>query len=53
MLTSLKSDKVVLVDTFDNPVRVNRKDLSQKLITTYEQVMQEWYNEWIELEKKR
>jgi hemerythrin superfamily protein len=44
---------VVLIDTFNNPVKVNRIDLLHKLNDTYKTTMEEWYNEWIELEKKR
>jgi hemerythrin superfamily protein len=44
---------VILIDTFNNPVKVNRIDLLHKLNDTYKTTMEEWYNEWIELEKKR
>jgi len=44
---------VVLIDTFNNPVKVNRIDLLHKLNDTYKTTMEQWYNEWIELEKKR
>jgi len=52
-LSAIESEFVILIDTFENPVRVNRKDLLEKLISTYESVMNDWYEEWSELEKKR
>lgn len=52
-LNSHQSEFVILIDTFDNPVEVNRKDLLVKLVETYDSVMRDWYNEWVELEKKR
>lgn len=52
-LNSFNSKKVVLLDTFDNPVEVDRKSLLVKLSEVNEIVMKEWYNEWKELEAKR
>lgn len=46
-------DKVVLIDTFDNPVLVERSELLTKLKDVYNNVMAEWHNEWKELESKR
>ena len=46
-------DRVVLIDTFDNPVLVDRSELLSKLKQVYNDVMLEWYNEWKELESKR
>lgn len=46
-------DKVVLMDTFNNPVLVDRSELLSKLKSVYNDVMAEWYNEWKELENKR
>ena len=47
------SDEIVLIDTFDNPVKVDRIQLLIKLQDTYQRVMNEWYDEWKELESKR
>ena len=52
-LTSSLEDHMVLIDTFGNPVKVNRYDLATKLEQTYSIVMEEWYQEWKELETKR
>lgn len=46
-------DRVILVDTFQNPVLVDRGELLSKLKQVYNSVMLEWYNEWKELESKR
>jgi hypothetical protein len=45
--------EMILIDTFGNPVKVNREKLLTTLGTLYEQVMQEWHQEWQELESKR
>jgi hypothetical protein len=45
--------EIVLMDTFNNPVKVNTLDLFKKLYEVYNTVMEEWYNEWKELEGKR
>jgi hypothetical protein len=52
-LNSSIEECVILIDTFNNPVRVNRIELLEKLNVTYNTVMSAWYEEWTELEKKR
>jgi hypothetical protein len=52
-LNSSIEEYIILIDTFNNPVRVNRIDLLEKLNETYHKVMNTWYEEWTELEKKR
>lgn len=52
-LSAFNNDELVLIDTFDNPVKVNRKELVTKLTDIYWAVMNEWHNEWKELESKR
>lgn len=47
------SDEIVLIDTFNNPVKVNRTKLLILLQDTYQEVMNAWHNEWEELESKR
>jgi hypothetical protein len=46
-------DRVVIMDTFQNPVLVDRSELLTKLKDVYNNVMAEWYNEWTDLESKR
>jgi hypothetical protein len=52
-LNTQQTEFVVLMDIFDNPVKVNRLDLLTKLSETYNTVMHEWFTEWTDLEKKR
>jgi hypothetical protein len=42
-----------MVDTFGNPVKVNRKLLLDKLLEVYDTTMEAWLKEWQELENKR
>jgi hypothetical protein len=52
-LNSLSTETCVLIDTFGNPVEVNRLQLFTELMNLYQNVMQEWHIEWKELEGKR
>jgi hypothetical protein len=52
-LNALNDDTVVLIDTFDNPVEVNREKLLDVLKNLYQKVMLDWHQEWKELESKR
>ena len=52
-LSTMDDNFIVLVDTFSNPVQVNRDNLLTLLKETYNKVMLEWYKEWKELESKR
>ena len=53
-LSSMSDDNfVILMDTFDNPVQVNREELLSVLKDTHNTTMLEWYKEWKELESKR
>lgn len=52
-LQACPKSKIVLIDTFDNPVLVDRHLLAKKLGETYERVMLDWHSEWQELESKR
>ena len=52
-LNSSNEEWLILIDNFNNPVKVKRVDLLYKLKDVYKTTMEEWYNEWIELEKKR
>lgn len=52
-LSSMDDEWVILIDNFDNPVKVQRSELLTKIKETYSNVMTEWYSEWRELESKR
>lgn len=53
LLETLCPTLVVLVDTFGNPIEVDRIGLLFKLRTVYDEVMREWHREWKVLESKR
>jgi len=52
-LNSTDDDEIIIIDSFKDPVKVNRLPLLNKLKETYTLVMTEWYNELKELESKR
>ncbi len=52
-LSVLSDEFVTLIDTFGNPVKVNRTKLLETLTTTYTSVMLSWLTETTELESKR
>lgn len=52
-LSSFDTDELILIDTFGNPVKVNRVELLKTLQNVYQTVMQEWYNEYSATEYKR
>ena len=51
--SKLIQSEVVLMDTFNNLVKVNTLELYQKLFEVYNRVMNEWYGEYIQLETKK
>lgn len=53
LLNSFTTKTLVLIDTFENPIEVDRKKLLVKLKEVYVTVMTEWHKEWQELETKR
>jgi HD-GYP domain-containing protein (c-di-GMP phosphodiesterase class II) len=52
-LNSTNDEELILIDNFSNPVKVDRELLLTKLQNTYTVVMEQWYNEWTELETNR
>jgi len=52
-LNSFDDNYIIIMDTFGNPVSVNRDKLLKLLKDTYNTVMLEWHKEWKELEGKR
>jgi hypothetical protein len=52
-LNSFDDNHNIIMDTFGNPVSVNREKLLTVLKDTYNTVMLEWHKEWKELEGKR
>ena len=52
-LNASTDTEVVLRDSFNSPVKVNRQILLDRLNQVYKTTMEEWHTEWAELEKKR
>ena len=52
-LTATSDAEIIIIDTFNNPVKVIRQALLDKLNTVYKTTMEEWYAEWVELENQR
>lgn len=52
-LDNMGSNEIILIDSFDNLIKVNRQDLFYSLRDTYNEVMEQWHNEFQELRKNR
>lgn len=52
-LSSSPAETLILLDEYDNPVKVNRLNLLNKVNEVYVTVMEEWYTESKTLENKR
>lgn len=52
-LNSITEDTVIMLDHYENPCTVDVKKLLTKLTKTYNEVMQQWHDEFKELENKR
>ena len=52
-LNSSSDEEIILIDTLNNPIKVNRQTLLDKLNMVYKTTMEEWYIEWSDLEKRR
>lgn len=53
MLATLVDDEVVIVDTYGNPCRVDRVQLLLSATERWQEQMNHWENEFIELSKER
>ena len=52
-LNSFDVEYLIVEDVYDNPVKVNRQQLLEKLQQVYETTMEQWCTEWKEAESKR
>jgi hypothetical protein len=52
-LNSCTGKYIIMVDTFGNPVKVNRFELLKTLSENYYEIMNKWFEEYSELENKR
>lgn len=46
-------NETVILDLYDNPIKVDKELLSIKAHSTYNDVMNEWHDEWSKLRKNR
>lgn len=53
LLSCFDSETIILIDTFGNPVQVNRVQLLTTLKILYQNVMQEWHDEYKNTEYRR
>lgn len=47
------TEYLVLIDEYQNPVKVKKEELLPVLVDTYLDVMEEWYNEFEKLKNNR
>jgi hypothetical protein len=52
-LSSVSNDTVILLDSYQNPIKVDPKRLLDKTQSVYNQVMTDWYTEFEELKNTR
>ena len=52
-LSSIVDEETILLDSYENPILVNRAQLHQQLRDTYIDVMSLWYKEFQDLSHKR
>ena len=52
-LKSTSSTEMIILDSYENPIKVNVIQLFDLLRDTYNTVMEQWYDEYQELSKKR
>lgn len=53
LLNSLQSDNIILLDDYENPIKVNRHTLLWKATQVHTKVMEDWYEEFEELKNAR
>lgn len=52
-LSANPNNKFVLLDLYENPIKVDRIKLLNRATIVYNEIMDEWYNEFEELRKQR
>jgi hypothetical protein len=52
-LSSSNAKTLILLDSYDNPIKVDREKLLNNANDLYTNVMEEYYTEWNELRKQR
>ena len=52
-LNSNPADQLILIDTYENPIKIDRKQLLDKASIHYTKVMEEYLTEWTKLKQIR
>jgi hypothetical protein len=52
-LLGITTDEVVILDSYENPIKVNRVQLLNQVTKVYTESMNEWYEEFTKLRKQR
>lgn len=52
-LNSFTSDTIVMLDNYENPIKINRLSLYHKAQSLYIEIMAEWYDEYEKLKNNR
>ena len=52
-LSLYNNEDIVIVDLYDNPVKVNAADLKDEMQKRWREQMNAWLVEWAELQKQR
>lgn len=53
MLDAYPIDQIILIDTYENPIKIDRTQLLAKASVHYTQVMEEYLTEWTKLKQTR
>lgn len=52
-LSASTSNNIVILDLYDNPIKVDKELLTMAAYKTYNDVMNEWHEEWSKLSRQR
>ena len=52
-LASSNEKNVILLDNYQNPIKIDREELLRKANNLYLEVMEQWHTEYNELQNKR
>lgn len=52
-LNAMLEEQLVILDSYETPIKINRIQLLSKATQIYNESMNEWFNEWENLRKKR
>lgn len=52
-LSSNSTNQIVILDLYENPIKVDKETLRTKAQQTYNNIMLEWHEEWSKLQQNR